>query len=183
MPRVQRVAKCRVDQAPCGKCEKLLPAGSAYIYWEFRFGGKHTRCTATACYPRPSELTQSEIKGNAYTIQETATTVAEASTLDELESLRDEAAQGVEEIVELIQEKLDAIEEGMGHTEVPVYEELEERREGYEGWQQEIEGADFEDFGETEMEDKSPEERDACKEEWFEEQREVLQEALNNCPE
>lgn len=181
MPRVERVAKCRVDQAPCEKCRKPLPKGSAYIHWTFRFGWKHTRCTDPTCYPKPSELTQSEIKSNAYAIQETD--ISEATTIEDLEELRGEAAQGVEEIVDLIQEKLEAIEEGMGHANAPVYEELDERRDEYECWEQEIEGVEFEEFDEYIPEDADDQEKAEHKTDWFEDQRLVLQDALDNCPE
>lgn len=59
MARVRKVEKSRKAQK-CGRCGCELPAGSAYFWWAFRFGGKRFRCTDMKCRPRPSELTQNE---------------------------------------------------------------------------------------------------------------------------
>ena len=177
MPSVKLVKRARKAQGKCGKCNEVLSIGSPYRWWKFRYGGRYVRCTKSECFPRPSELTQSEFRSAAYSIQENnEDAVTSADDVDALESLRDDIASQIEEeVVSSLQDKLDEIESGFGHTEIPIYGEMEERKEAFEGWQQEVEGVDFEEF--------DAEEGGSDKGEWLEEQRSNLMEALNNCPE
>lgn len=138
MPRIQTVKKSRKAHGNCSRCREELPAGSAYQYIEFAFGPTVKRCMKHECRFRASDLTRSEIKGQLYSAVETFEDSEFEIAADVIAGVETLAEQ-VAEVVELIQEKLDAIEEGMGHTEVPVYEELEMRREELEGWWSELE--------------------------------------------
>ena len=179
MPRVNKVKKSAKDQGQCGRCGTLLPQGSAYVWWKFRFGGKYKRCTDEACYPSRSALTNSEILSNAWDLCDDF----DASGYEDLNSLCERAseiAQQVEDdIVQLIQEKLDAIEDGMGHCEVPIYGELEERMGEYENWQCEIQCAHEEFEGVEPDEDDEDETEEAI----LERAQQAIQGAVDACPE
>jgi hypothetical protein len=152
MPRLHYITKARKDQGHCQKCRTEIKRGDSYKHFSFRHGGKRIYCAS--CMPRASEMTQSEIKGNAYSLQEDAedriNELSSASDPEELhsalEEIREEATSSIQEIVDLIEEKLDNIESGCGHTDLPIYEELDERRSNYEDWQSEMESADVEEF-------------------------------------
>ena len=194
MPRVNHVKSARKNQGKC-RCGKRLGVGSPYLWWKFRFGGRHVRCTKPKCAPKGSELTQSEIKGGCYAAQENVADELEAlsndCTVDELETIRDEAAQNVQEVVDLLQEKLDAIEEGTGHTGTPVYQELEERHGEVESWHSEIEDAEFEEWEADEAdeddEDLDDEEKKGAEQDsrdgWLQDQCDILTSAMDSCPE
>lgn len=110
MPQVIRVNKARKAQPPCGRCQCELPAGSSYLYWEFRFGGKRVRCTKPECAPRRSELTQSEFYARVWDLQEQE---REASTAEDLKKLIDNLTSDLEEIRDEQQEKLDNMPEDL----------------------------------------------------------------------
>lgn len=126
----------------CGVCHRQIVKGEEYRFWQPRHGPRFTRCL-TCPPPARSMLTGSEILSMAWDIADDPVDVPDDATLEDVESMRDDFAERIQEVVDLIQEKLDAIESGMGHTGVPVYEELEERKGGYESWQQEVESLDF----------------------------------------
>jgi hypothetical protein len=136
--RITTVKKARKDQGECGRCHTPLPAGSAYRWWKFRYGGTHKRCMANACYPKRSELTQNEVEAMAWDIQDT--TVGPVIDFEEFEELVDDFAEQIDELVDLIREKMDNIEAGFGHTSVPAYEELEERAYEAEDWADNVRG-------------------------------------------
>jgi len=142
MPRVHRINKARKPQGNCPRCGTAITVGMPYLKWAFRYGGTHKRCVN--CPPKPSELTQSEILGAAYGISEQYDPHS-CESIEDLREMQQEVVDEIEQIVDLIQEKLDNIESGCGHTDLPVYEELESRREMYEEWKQEVEDVDIED--------------------------------------
>lgn len=133
MPKVNRVNKCRKDQGSCPKCGKPLPVGSAYIYWKFRYGGTHKRCTDQACYPKPSELTQSEFLSQLYDLQERLQALTD---VDEVEVL-------IQEIRDLGSEQLDKqtnMPEGLQYSDTGQL--LEDRANACEDWADEIEAVE-----------------------------------------
>lgn len=91
MPKVYSVKKCRKSPGKCGKCGTTIEKGSPYVYWAFMVGGRggptRIRCGGKSCYPRPSELTQSEFWSTVLSLQESGFS---GSTIEELESSRDE---------------------------------------------------------------------------------------------
>lgn len=136
MPRVNRVAKARKAQGSCGKCHKTIAAGDPYIWVKPRYGGKRVRCTDPRCRFRPSELTSSEIRSEIYSAQEDWEDNGGPLNVD----LARDVVESLRNVVEMIQEKLDNIESGFGHTDLPVYEELESRKDDLEAWVDEGEG-------------------------------------------
>lgn len=145
MPRVNRVQRAR-KPTKCGKCGQQISKGDPYRWWKFHSSGKRVRCMKPECSPRRSELTQSAIYAAAWDAQDAASdALANAQTKDDLEALRDDLASDIDSIVDELQEKLDNIESGMGHTDVPIYEELDERRQNYEEWKDAVENVDVDD--------------------------------------
>lgn len=174
MARVTTVNKARKDQGQCGKCGKHIGAGDPYRWWKFRFGGRRIRCMDATCKPKASDLTQSEILGNMYTIQE-GVLLDGATPADLALQARDVAEQIRSDLVEVIQEKVDNMESGFGHA-TSASEELQERGDAFDGWADEIDTAadEAEALGEDEEEDP---------EDVLEQARDLIQEAIDNCPE
>lgn len=88
-------------------------------------------------------MTGSEILATAWDIADDDW--SQGDTLEDFEAMRDDAVERIEELVDLIDEKLSNIEDGMGHTDVPVYYDLEERRDMYDEWRDAVEAVDFTD--------------------------------------
>jgi len=173
--RVNRVKKSRKEQGTCGKCGVTLPAGGAYIWWKFRYGGKRKRCTKPECYPKRSDLTQNEVLTALYDLQDDIDDrIAKSGSVEDLGEIRDDAGEQIQEIIDVIQEKLDNIEEGFGHTSAPIYEELDSRRDEYESWMSEIEGVEFDEYDSDEYDDRDG---------WVEAQRDVLRDLISSSPE
>ncbi|MEQ1761607.1 MAG: hypothetical protein ABL984_00545 [Pyrinomonadaceae bacterium] len=101
----------------CGKCGTDIAVGSPYIWWAFRYGGKRSRCTLSACYPRPSELINSPFLSRAAELGEgLEDAVAEYETSNDLGSLLgavEETASGFRELGEEAQESFDNMPEGL----------------------------------------------------------------------
>lgn len=123
----------------CGNCKENIQPGDRYRFWTPKFGAKVIRCKACPS-PSRSFFTRSEILSMAWGIADQD--VPNFESVEDFEEWKDEVATQIEEIVEVIQEKLDNIEQGFGHTSLPVYEELEERRDMYEQWKDEVESWD-----------------------------------------
>jgi hypothetical protein len=99
------------------------------------------------CYPKRQDLTQSAIYAAAWDAQDGANdAIPGATDVDGLESIRDNTAELVDDIANELQEKMDNIESGVGHTGLPIYDELDERRGEYERWSESIEAVEFESF-------------------------------------
>lgn len=202
MARVNYVKSCRKDQGSCGKCGKELPAGSAYRWWKFRYGGRRVRCMDPACAPRRSDLTQSEIKGTIYDIQEELEEAISSASPEEMTNLLNEAAERVRDEVcqDLFQDKIDAILDSFPSGN-PTSEELEDRMYEMESWADELEDAASQI--ESGIEDKLQELKDAVEEDELdqeteleeeldepeldedtvEELRGIAEEAVSSCPE
>lgn len=134
----------------CGSCREAIPHGEQYKLWVPRYKPRMVRHMTCPTPPR-SAFTNSEILSMAWDLADGSWDVMEDK--DSFTSQVEDVANGIEEIVDVIQDKLDNIESGFGHTELPVYEELDERREMYEEWQREVEELDADEF---------EEEGDAC---------------------
>lgn len=95
MPRVNRVNKARKDQGTCGNCGVLISRGDEYVWWKFRWSGRYVRCGKSECYPRASDLTQSEYYATMAEHESTLNELAvnadiDSDTADDLRSLADE---------------------------------------------------------------------------------------------
>lgn len=179
MPRVYTTKKARKDHGRCRRCGTEILKGQTFYYYGFAFGADHKHCVN--CFPKPAELTQSEIKQTAYSIAEEG---FDQDTIDDLRDRAEEIRGEIEELAELLQEKMDAIEEGMGHPYAPVYEELDERRDAIEGWAQEMESVVDNAPEELEMDEMDDDDMEIeAHEQEVEAWREELREVLATCPE
>ena len=154
----------------CGACGNAIERGELYDSWKTRRAGTHIRHT-TCPRPSRSSMTSSEILAMAWDVADQP--IPSFETLDDLDAFIEQSVAGVEDIVLLIEEKMAAIEEGMGHTSLPVYEELEVRLDVYRQWAEEINefvGAFNEDFDEPD-------------EDAFERMEAYAAEAISGCPE
>lgn len=152
MPRVNHIKKARDDQGRCGKCGDPLPAGCAYRWWKFRYGGKRKRCMKPGCAPRRSDLTTSAFWGAIYSAQEAFTDADKSTPENAADALR-EMAESLREAGEIRTDAADNIEDGFGH---PTYQSDELREEGdsITYWADEVESAADDLESEAEDEDR-----------------------------
>jgi len=196
MPRVNHVKKCRKDQGACGRCGAPLPVGSAYRYWEFRYGGRHVRCMKAECNPRASELTQSKLS-EVYAAQEDGEQNIhdwDGVDIEDLKGYLSEAAERIREVGQEYQDAADAINETAEGS--PIAEENEERASELESWAEELDG--WEPNEDWDEESKREEARDSLDDEatdkdvdeelanlreaWVEDARTEADDLLANCP-
>lgn len=128
MPRVNHVKACRKAQGPCPKCGTAINPGDPYLWWEFRYGGKHVRCTN--CPPRASELTQSAFLAMIYDAQDFQASITENDQIQDLIDMIAEAR-------DLAQESLDNMPEQLQEGDTGIM--LQERVEACEQWISELE--------------------------------------------
>lgn len=134
MPRVNRVEKCRKSPGKCTRCSKKIKKGDPYLWWKFNFGPKYVRCSASACSPKPSELTRSEFWGRVRDLQaegfggENFEDLKDRTTsvIDELNSLADDCEEKFNNMPQslqdgdtgqLLQERADALREAVSAIE------------------------------------------------------------------
>lgn len=195
MARMHQVVKAQKDQGSCSVCGKPVLAGFPYKWVQLKTSPRSSRRLVAhdGCRFRPSQLTTSEIKGTLYDAQEEAQDrLAQWDGLDvnELKSIQEDAAAAIREAADMAREKADNIESGFGHSTMQS-EELSERADAIEGWADEIENVDLEEFEVDGDEIKEmvmagqavEDELVARKNEWQEEKRSELEAALGNCPE
>jgi len=173
MPRINQVKKARKDQGKCGRCGAALPAGSAYQWIKFRYGGKHIRCMA--CHFRGSELTQSKLSGALAAMEGADDALPGASTMEEIKDVAECAAEQIEEVGEEYQESADAIL--CEFSESSVADDCQEKAEELSSWAEEIRYA-----VEGYENEYDPDEGYDSEAEWLESARDELQQALDNCP-
>lgn len=163
----------------CGGCHERIPPGSMYRYWTPNNRGKVIRCT-NCPIPSRSFFTSSEILGMAWDIADQ--TPPDFETVEDFEDWKSEVAAGIADIVYLIQGKMDNIESGFGHSNIPVYQELEDRMYEYESWQEEVESYQVDLPDDSEYQNPDDDQSD-----YMEEVREALSDAaydvLGMCPE
>jgi hypothetical protein len=178
--KVTVVKAARKSPGKCSKCGDVIKEGQTYRHWAFRFGGKRVRCAKSECYPKQSDLTSNEQLSALYAANEGAEEDLadwKSDEIGDLEAIRDNLASQVEEVASGYREKADNIESGFGHS-TSVSDELTEKADEVDSYQQEIEGVSFEEF-EFDAESEASEEEQ--RETWREEQRELLSEAMSTC--
>lgn len=112
--RVNIVKSARQDQGKCGKCGALLNKGTSYIWWKFRYSGRHKRCTSSDCYPKPSELVNSPWLSSCMATQEVfESDVADAADPSALAEACNSAAESIREQGEEAQGSHDNMPEGL----------------------------------------------------------------------
>lgn len=127
MARVNHVAKARKAQGPCSKCSIPINPGDPYLWWEFRHGGRHVRCTN--CPPRASELTQSAFLAMIYDAQDFQASITDHEQIQDLVDMVSEARDQA-------QESLDNMPEGLREGDTGTL--LQERVEACEQWISEL---------------------------------------------
>lgn len=192
--RVYVVKKARKAQRPCSKCGAAINPGDGYRYWEpyFRSNYKVTRCMKSECTPRPSER-ESSAMATVLAAQESAEDTISAWTgedgsVSELESARDSVVEALDEVIDQYREA-DENFGGGGMTQSG------ERADDLESQKDELESVDFEEFDESsweqcedaETDDHDQDTCDDCQEarsqaiqDWADEQRSILEDALGN---
>lgn len=107
MPRVTRVKKAQKKQGECGQCGVAIKKGDSYVWWKFRHGERHIRCTSTSCAPSRSDLTQSSFLKGLYSVQDEDPPDCDA------ESYRDDLVSRLEELRDDCQSSLDNMPQGL----------------------------------------------------------------------
>ena len=134
MPRVHFVKKARKDNP-------AVKAGESYYHWKFRYGGR----VYSKVRPNRSQLTQSSFLSTYYELEDgMEERVNAAQSIEELESTIEEIASEIESLMEETQESLDNMPEHLQDSS-PSGELLQERIDGLENWQSELENVDLQD--------------------------------------
>lgn len=192
MPRVHTVEKNRKAQK-CGKCGRKIEINEGYRHWSFRFGGKKTRCL-TCPRPRPSELTQSSYKQQAYGAQEGFEDSIYTLERSDPESFRDamvELVENVRQTAEDLRDDYQAALDEWEHGNVMIEEKVEAAEEwegALDGIKADIEGTepDLPDELEEDATDEEKEEYESEKERAIElfcdEVEEMASNVINDCP-
>jgi hypothetical protein len=182
----------------CGRCGAKIEIGDAYRWYKINFGVKQTRCMGDDCYFRSSEMTSSDKLSQLYGAQESAQENIsdwDSEELEDLKSILEEAASEIRQVGEEYQASADAIHENF--SESATADECEEKAQECDGWADEIESVDFEDFEfDKEQADKDLDKRingnerkivlakmeEEARIEWADEQRSLADDAVSNCP-
>ena len=138
MTRVIAVKNARKDQGCCGRCGSPITKGMSYRWWKFRYGGKHIRCTGTACAPRSSDLTSSDKLSTLYSHQENAQdSIAEAKDHISILGALEDLVVGINEVAEEYRDSAENIREHF--SESATADECEEKADELEGWALDVE--------------------------------------------
>jgi hypothetical protein len=169
MPRVNRVKKARKDQGSCSRCNCTIKRGDGYVWWQFRFGTKNVRCSKSECFPRASELTQSEKLSRVYAQQENVEDAIAAfrdeGDLDNLNASVESAKDELQEVADEYRESADNIRENFPDS--PTADECEEKAENLESVISDIEGFSPDEFDhDADDEDRDEDEQ---RNDWIEE--------------
>lgn len=148
MPTVNRVEHARKPQGTC-RCGKAINVGDAYVWWKFRYGGRHVRCTSPLCAPKASDLTQSEYLSTIATISEMEVDSSSVEGLaGSIESIKDEIENLQSETEDKLNNMPDSLQQG------PTGELLQERIDSMDSVISDLEGI------ETDFDEEAPEEPD-----------------------
>lgn len=145
MPRVHLVKKSRKEFPG-------IPKGSTYYWWKFPYSG----IRRTLVRPRPSQLTQSEHKGEAYGIQEDLAdlTVGDVQAEVDMSEYADRARELGETAMDNLYNMPESLQQG------DTGQLLEQRASDMEDWASELEGVDTEvdsELSEEDAEDRAQE--------------------------
>jgi len=175
----------------CGKCGKEIEPGMAYRWVQPKSGpyGGTKRYICLDCPTwRQSELSSSKMAG-VYAAQEQCDDdLYNCGDTSDLESLRDDLADQVEAVADEYDESAQNMVDGFGH-ETSMSDELVEKAESLRSWAEDIRSVYFEEFSEDDVESvpdatESDHEDDVeqARDEWLNEQRELLSDEMGNCP-
>jgi hypothetical protein len=104
--RLRKVERSR-KEGKCGKCGRKIEVGMPYLWWQFRYGGRHVRCVDHP--PDPWEL---ESNSKRAALLEAASLIGEA--VDAKETMRASMESAMELVNEAIEEFQEAIDSWQG---------------------------------------------------------------------
>jgi hypothetical protein len=160
MPRVTSVEKARKSPGTCGKCSKVIKAGSSYIHWKFRYGGKRIRCSLCP-RPRQSELTNSDKLSRCYaageSIEDAIACFRKDFDIEDLRGALENAASECTEVADEYRDSASNVESGMNGNRMPICDELEEKADNLESKASDIESAagQLEEFDEDQAKEEA----------------------------
>jgi hypothetical protein len=183
MPRVilKRANKGATKQKHCAavRCKldsREVTAGQEYYTWSFRYGGTHYQHKACG-YPRGSQLTQSKMAA-VYAAIEDAEDELAALTWEDAGKDPEEILEPVAEAArEVAQEYRDAAE-AMGSAG----EEMEAKADDLESWADSDLEVSVDDWEEPDEGDKDAPSVEDAAEEWVENFRTAISDALGSLP-
>lgn len=166
MPRVNYVKKALKDHGSC-RCGELLPKGSPYIWWKFRYGPKTVRCPS--CRPRPSELTNAKFSMVLAAVERIEDALDAFRSKPDFDALRDEVESAIEEIRECAEEYRESAEAIRDQfTESATADECDERADEIEGFADDLEALNIEP--------------DEDSDDWAEVVAQSVEDAVGGCP-
>lgn len=127
MPRVTHVKKARKDNPVAKK-------GESYYWWKFAFSPK----SYSKEYPKASQLTQSDFKGQVYDLQDRLNELPSDDTLPDAVS---EIAEEIRSLGSEQEDKKQNMPENLQYSETADL--LEQRGESCNEWADELEGVDL----------------------------------------
>lgn len=190
MAKVIEVKSAR-KQHECGKCGCVIEIGQPYRHWRLRYGGgrvwctvTRTRCTAKACDPKPSELTNNEHHQRVFEWQERE---FEFADVDDFESTKEELVSELQEYQDELNGRLENMPEGLqqgdtGQTLQSRIESLESVASELDGVEVELPEEPSEPAAQAEGEDEEVYQQklddfEKAKEEWESKVKELLSDA------
>jgi hypothetical protein len=170
MAKAQFVKAARQDNPVAKK-------GESYWWWAFRFGGKHYSKES----PKPSQLTQSAYMGGILALGEMIDEFPLIEAAD-LGMLRDDVDSQLDELKSTCEDSLSNMPEGLQQGDTGQM--LQERIDACDSAQSDVQSLDY-DF-QTELDgegDEAPTDEEKAEEiqNWLEDKRNELSEAVNNC--
>ena len=142
MPKVTKIERAGKDYPEFG-----IKKGESHYVWSIKMqrGGIVRR---SKTYPRQSQLTMSEYKGDAYRINEQIEDLkaSDYSDVSDVESARDDLVSNAEELRDSQQDKLDNMPEGL--QQGSTGEMLQSRIDAMDQFISELESIDFDEFDE-----------------------------------
>lgn len=134
----------------CENCGATISVGDPYRWWANRlphsFGSsKHVRCFKDTCRPSQADMTPGRA-GQLMRLQaDGSDEISRAQSVEDLQSIAGSLAEQVRELGEELRESAQNIEDGFGHP-TSTSEELEERAENIDGYADELESVDLDDW-------------------------------------
>jgi hypothetical protein len=171
MPRVRHVKKARKSHGKCGSCGTPINVGDPYKWAKPRYGSKKVRCVN--CKFKRGDLSSSKMV-TIYDAQDTAYEGIKGwggEEIDELKSVLEDFSEVVREVASEYEESAENIRQYF--PESWKADELDEAYSELEGWAEEIDCFDPDEFDPEAGEDK---------ESWAEERRSEAEELVGNCP-
>lgn len=117
----------------------IVPKGSVYYWWKFRYGSKHISLTP----PKPQQLTQSEFNIAILDIQDDLDAIGDLTTIEEVRDQVEEIKGRIEELRDEQEEKKSNMPDSL--QESATGELLQERYDALDDWYNDLDGLDLDD--------------------------------------